>query len=136
MGVLNEPGIFDPGEDVIIPVWLGQYGKVGGSNTVYIGGHSWRYGSTVFNGLFDLPNQVALVHAGDGILLTTDKGQQVCYVVESAERVSKDDVASPANPIWVKTPGRLVLMTCFLPSENVEITHILVVVAQMQSQGC
>lgn len=82
---------FLPDESLPGPLWMQDCGSgVGGNNATYIAGHSARDRDTAFNHLFDRWNQVSLVNVGDLVRLTTDAGQQVCYIVNLVDRQDKD----------------------------------------------
>ncbi len=111
--------------------WIESYGTPGtaADNTVYLAGHSFNSGSAAFNPLFDKDDQVALVVAGDEVVVTTGTGR-LTYTVESTERVPKDEL-SGVEEVWKIVPGRLVLITCFQRNDGGASQDNLVVYASL-----
>ncbi len=111
--------------------WIETYGAPGtaSDNTVYLAGHSYDSGSAAFNPLFDKDAQVALVEAGDEVLVSTRSGR-LRYTVESTERLPKDELAG-VEEVWKIVPGRLVLITCFQRNDGGASQDNLVVYASL-----
>lgn len=86
--------------------WLNTYGMPGGesTNTTYIVGHSWEGRSSPFN------NISAGAKAGDQLTITTGEGP-LNYIIDEVTTEDKDTLKD--SPIWVKVPGKLVLITCY-----------------------
>ncbi|HZI96081.1 MAG TPA: class F sortase, partial [Actinomycetales bacterium] len=113
--------------------WIETYGTPGSDadNTVYLAGHSYDSGDAAFNPLFDRAEQIALVGAGDEIVVTTDAGR-LTYAVDSTERYPKDELAG-VDEVWKIVPDRLVLITCFQRNDGGASQDNLVVFASLVS---
>lgn len=113
--------------------WIETYGAPGSDadNTVYLAGHSYDSGDAAFNPLFDRAEQIALVAAGDEIVVTTEAGR-LTYAVDSTERYPKDELAG-VDEVWRIVPDRLVLITCFQRNDGGASQDNLVVYAHLTS---
>lgn len=130
-------GNIDPGENQEKPVTLvGLGSQLGGPTGSYMGGHSCRGCDipTVFDHLFDRAAQVALVHVGDVIYITSSAGQRICFTVALVDRVNKDWLGSSdaqGYAAWHDTAGRLVIFTCFQEIDDVPSVDELVIVTDV-----
>jgi hypothetical protein len=109
--------------------WINAYGWPGvdADNTVYLLGHSWDQGDAVFNALFDRKSQTSRVERGAEIDVVTDQGT-VRYAVDRTARYPRDSLADTGE-VWAKTPGRLLLITCFQQNNGLDAKDNFVVYA-------
>lgn len=130
--VTPEGGEIDP-PTLAEAYWIEAYGTPGtdADNTVYLAGHSYDSGDAAFNPLFDRAAQVALVEAGDEIVVTTETGR-LTYAVDGTERYPKDQLAD-VEEVWKIVPDRLVMITCFQRNDGGASQDNLVVYAHLVS---
>lgn len=86
--------------------WLTPYGVPGAAstNTTYIVGHSWEGRPSPFNEVS------SRAQPGDQLTLVTADGPLV-FSVDQITTEYKDTLKD--SDIWIKAPGRLILITCF-----------------------
>lgn len=99
-------GVFDP-PNLQDAWWASIRGTPGthADDTVYLAGHSLDDGRGVFYPLQS-------VEVGQEVFVTTVSGR-LRYVVEATALYEKGGITA-ADEVWVPTPGRLVLVTCFV----------------------
>ena len=125
-GVINPPTL-------TAGYWIEPYGEPVGAadqaeNTLYLAAHSAGYGADGFDPLLTADHRGSALAPGDVVSVRTPQGS-VDYTVEEVRRYGKDELPG-AEEIWVASPGRLVLITCFQRADGRTSTENLVVVAE------
>jgi len=126
-GAINPPTMSDA-------YWIDPYGEPGAGdaapdNTVYIAAHSWSRGDAAFNRLLDVDHEGGAVDVGDEVVVESPSGTAT-YRVTEVKRYGKDALPD-ADEVWVVSPGRLVLITCFQREDGRRSTENLVVTTEL-----
>lgn len=127
-----EKGVIDPPTQHE-GYWIEPYGQPVGpgqenDNTLYIAGHSWSKGSAAFNPLMGQGSTEHSLAVGDTVQVRTADGTTT-YTVTRTEEYDKGSLSEAAD-VWEISPGRLVLLTCFLDAEGHDTDDNLVVFAE------
>lgn len=125
-------GVIDP-PTLTAGYWIEPYGEPVGTadeadNTLYLAAHSAGYGDDGFDPLLTADHRGSALAPGDVVSVRTPRGS-VDYTVEEVRRYGKDELPR-AEEIWVASPGRLVLITCFQRADGRASTENPVVVAE------
>jgi hypothetical protein len=132
--------VIDPGENEFRPMWFDgpKYGGMpGGDDTVYVGGHTSRYGITPSNAFYDRDSQTSNIVVGDKIYLVNAAGKEFCYVVDQVLEISKRDLENDTeNRFWQHEVGLLAYVLCAQDREDVPSSRALIIFAKQQPNGC